>query len=187
MLLLSNLTRNGTIGGIAARKLELGIQESEQLPQATMSRTSDERLDETPTAEVQGLRGDIEETPSIQGVVSRSDGSSSRIGEPAAHVHLSPAQVAAQLLRRERVQMSLLAQKLAKWALDRQTTPEMQSFMTTRRLPADVVRARTDVDQGRTQPSHRRGCAGLGSNYGNSHAFCSCRGGRNEGSYPTDG
>ena len=31
----------------------------------------------------------------------------------------------------ERVQMSLLAQKLAKWALDRQTTPEMQSFMTT--------------------------------------------------------
>ena len=65
-----------------------------------MSRTSDERLDETPTAEVQGLRGDIEETPSIQGVVSRSDGSSSRIGEPAANVHLSPAQVAAQLLRR---------------------------------------------------------------------------------------
>ena len=100
MLLLSNLTRNGTIGGLAARKLELGIQESEQLPQATMSRTSDERLDETPTAEVQGLRGDIEETPSIQGVVSRSDGSSSRIGEPAANVHLSPTQVAAQLLRR---------------------------------------------------------------------------------------
>ena len=33
MLLLSNLTRNGTIGGIAARKLELGIQESEQLPE----------------------------------------------------------------------------------------------------------------------------------------------------------
>ena len=91
MLLLSNLTRNGTIGGIAARNLELGIQESEQLPQATMSRTSDERLDETPTAEVQGLRGDIEETPSIQGVVSRSDGSSSRIGEPAANVHLSLA------------------------------------------------------------------------------------------------
>ena len=100
MLLLSNLTRNGTIGGIAARKLELGIQESEQLPQATMSRTSDERLDETPTAEVQGLRGDIEETPSIQGVVSRSDGSSSRIGEPAANVHLSPAQEAARLLLR---------------------------------------------------------------------------------------
>ena len=65
-----------------------------------MSRTSDERLDETPTAEVQGLRGDIEETPSIRGVVSTSDGSSSRIGEPAANVHLSPAQVAAQLLRR---------------------------------------------------------------------------------------
>ena len=51
MLLLSNLTRNGTIGGLAARKLELGIQESEQLPQATMSRTSDERLDETPKEE----------------------------------------------------------------------------------------------------------------------------------------
>ena len=88
MLLLSNLTRNGTIGG-RTRKSELGIQESEQLPQATMSRTSDERLDEIPTAEVQGLRGDIEETPSIRGVVSTSDGSSSRIGEPAADVHLS--------------------------------------------------------------------------------------------------
>ena len=65
-----------------------------------MSRTSDERLDETPTAEVQGLQGDIEETPSIQGVVSSSDGSSSRIGEPAANVHLSPAQEAAKLLLR---------------------------------------------------------------------------------------
>ena len=41
-----------------------------------MSGASDERLGQTPTAEVQGLRGDIEETPSIQGVVSTSDGSS---------------------------------------------------------------------------------------------------------------
>ena len=64
-----------------------------------MSRTSDERLDEIPTAEVQGLRRDIEETPSIQGVVSRS-GSSSSIGESADNVHLSPAQVAERLLRR---------------------------------------------------------------------------------------
>ena len=73
---------------------------------------TDEHLDEIPTAEVQGLRGDIEETPSIRGVVSRSDGSSSRIVEPAsdgsssrivepaANVHLSPAQEAERLLRR---------------------------------------------------------------------------------------
>ena len=64
-----------------------------------MSRTSDERLDEIPTAEVQGFRGDIEETPSIQGVVSRS-GSSSSIVESADNVHLSPAQVAERLLLR---------------------------------------------------------------------------------------
>ena len=63
-----------------------------------MSRMTDEHLDEIPTAEVQGLRGDIEETPSIQGVVSRSDGSSSLIGEPAANVHLSPAQEALKTL-----------------------------------------------------------------------------------------
>ena len=31
----------------------------------------------------------------------------------------------------EQVQMSLVAQKLAKWALERRATPEMQSFMTT--------------------------------------------------------
>ena len=64
-----------------------------------MSNRSDERLDQIPTADVQGLRGDIGDTPSIRGVVSSSDGSSSRIRESAANMEQSPAQVAQELLR----------------------------------------------------------------------------------------
>ena len=78
---------------------ELGIEPQvvERLPQAIMSRTNDERLDQIPTTEVQGLRGDIQGTPSIRGVVSRSDESSSRIREPASNVEMSPAQEVEQL------------------------------------------------------------------------------------------
>ena len=65
-----------------------------------MSRTPDERLDQNPTAEVQGLRRDIGNSPSIREVSrSRSDGSSSRIREPASNLEQSPAQVAQMLLR----------------------------------------------------------------------------------------
>ena len=71
---------------------------SERLPQATMSGTSDERLGQTPTAEVQGLRGDIGDSPSIR-EVSRSVRSSSRNREPASNVEQSPAQYVEQLLR----------------------------------------------------------------------------------------
>ena len=159
MLLLSNLTRNGTIGGIAARKLELGIQESEQLPQATMSRTSDERLDEIPTAEVQGLRGDIEETPSIRGVVSTSDGSSSLIGEPAANVHLSPAQVAAQLLRRsERLADQQEVRATTGADVQMINTPVNQSSLTNMEtVPAGRRQAsRTNVSFGSAATGERR-------------------------------
>ena len=64
-----------------------------------MSNRSDERLDQIPTADVQGLRGDIGDTPSIRGEVSRSDGSSSRIRESASNMEQSPAQVVQALLR----------------------------------------------------------------------------------------
>ena len=83
---------------ITKLKLQEEVQDSEQLPQATMSRTSDERLDEIPTAEVQGLRGDISDSPSIR-EVSRSVRSSSRNRGPASNLEQSPAQVAAMLLR----------------------------------------------------------------------------------------
>ena len=79
-------------------ELELGIQESDQLPQATMSRMTDEHLDEIPTAEVQGLRGDISDSPSIR-EVSRSVRSSSRNRGPASNLEQSPAQFAEMLIR----------------------------------------------------------------------------------------
>ena len=139
--------------------LELGIQESEQLPQATMSRTSDERLDETPTAEVQGLRGDIEETPSIRGVVSRSDGSSSRIVEPAANVHLSPAQVAERLLRRsERLADQQEVRATTGADVPMINTPVNQSSLTdVQTVPAGRKQvSRTSVSFGSAATGERR-------------------------------
>ena len=157
--MLSNLTRNGTIGGIAARNLELGIQESDQLPQATMSRMTDEHLDEIPTAEVQGLRGDIEETPSIRGVVSRSDGSSSRIVEPAANVHLSPAQVAERLLRRsERLADQQEVRATTGADVPMINTPVNQSSLTdVQTVPAGRKQvSRTSVSFGSAATGERR-------------------------------
>ena len=81
---------------------ELGtvIQVTKDCRKATMSRTPDERLDQNPTAEVQGLGRDIGNSPSIREVSrSRSDGSSSRIRESASTLEQSPAQVAQMLLQ----------------------------------------------------------------------------------------
>ena len=81
---------------------ELGtvIQVTKDCRKATMSRTPDERLDQNPTAEVQGLGRDIGNSPSIREVSrSRSDGSSSRIRESASTLEQSPAQVAQLLLQ----------------------------------------------------------------------------------------
>ena len=124
-----------------------------------MSRTSDERLNEIPTAEVQGLRGDIEETPSIRGVVSTSDGSSSLIGEPAANVHLSPAQVAAQLLRRsERLADQQEVRATTGADVQMINTPVNQSSLTNMEtVPAGRRQAsRTNVSFGSAATGERR-------------------------------
>ena len=81
---------------------ELGtvIQVTKDCRKATMSRTTDDVLDQNPTADVQGLGRDIGNSPSIREVSrSRSDGSSSRIRESASTLEQSPAQVAQMLLR----------------------------------------------------------------------------------------
>ena len=81
---------------------ELGtvIQVTKDCRKATMSRTTDDVLDQNPAAEVQSLGRDIGNSPSIREVSrSRSDGSSSRIQESASTLEQSPAQVAQMLLR----------------------------------------------------------------------------------------
>ena len=120
---------------------------------------TDEHLDETPTAEVQGLRGDIEETPSIRGVVSRSDGSSSRIVEPAANVHLSPTQVAERLLRRsERLADQQEVRATTGADVPMINTPVNQSSLTdVQTVPAGRKQvSRTSVSFGSAATGERR-------------------------------
>ena len=96
-----------------------------------MSRTPDERLDQNPTAEVQGLRRDIGNSPSIREVSrSRSDGSSSRIREPTSNLEQSPAQVAQMLLRSSQLANQQGVQATTGAGVSVINTPVNQSSLT---------------------------------------------------------
>ena len=96
-----------------------------------MSRTPDERLDQNPTAEVQSLRRDIGNSPSIREVSrSRSDGSSSRIREPTSNLEQSPAQVAQMLLRSSQLANQQGVQATTGAGVSVINTPVNQSSLT---------------------------------------------------------